>query len=1114
MPLQIKCRTILFLFLAGGLLYLPGFAQSTRVAQIDTIADSYNLLPYLDVLEDPQGELTINEASSLTIEADYVPYLTNGTKNISINPNHVYWVKFRIQNKLHPGFFEGWKLYIGRSDYVTVFYADQQGQFSTFKTGDLVPVQEEVLKTGVHLNRVPYPLQTTDETTVYIRYESVKQYPPVFDVSLERNEKFETWSSNTRRIWEGIFLGFLFTMAIFSIVMALATRDNAFLFHGFYLLGIAVFLFDAHKILHNIALVKTYPLIKNHINYISLSLMDLAYLQFLRSYMNLKSTSPRWHRRLGGLMIARAAILVFLILFYFFTINEVFSDQIFALSLILEYYILIAGFLWYLFKLKNRAANYLIAGTLLIMITVGINAFLVITTGQINMMSIYLGLFGEIVLFTYGLGYRFINFQRELSKQKIEHEQRINKHLRRVDSLKDQFLANTSHELRTPLHGIIGLSESLYEEVEQEKQKKNLAMIIASGKRLSNLVNDILDFSKLRTREIELTLKPIDLRLITEVVFKISEPLVKGKDLKLLNEVDAELPPVLADENRLQQILLNLVGNAIKFTHHGSVKVYAQAVGSKIEISVEDTGIGIPEDKLDQIFEFFEHTESLPEGDYTGSGLGLTISRQLVELHGGRIRAISPANKETGTGSAFIFTLLKADGIALPANTEALTMLRTYEIPEIENTLPDQPAVLPAEEDNHKYNILIVDDDPVNQQVLSNYLSEEHFLLTHVLNGPDALKQIEDGKKFDVVLLDIMMPGMSGYEVCKRIRETYPPNELPILMVTAKNQVSDLVQALTYKANDYLVKPISKKELLARLGTHINLLHINKSYSRFVPKEFFKVLGKDNVLDVKLGDQVEQEVTVLFADIRSYTTLSESMTVKENFKFLNAYLKRIVPIINGHNGLVHQFLGDGIMALFLKDPEDAIKASIAYLRMITTYNQHRIEKDRVPLKIGIGMHTGSLMLGIIGDEDRMGAGVVSDTVNTASRMEGLTKHFNVSLLASEDVFRKLKEPEQFNYRYIGKVQVKGKKKALEIYEFFDGESEEMIALKKQTKADFDLGLQKYYSKDFEEALIKFKKVIEINPDDYTARFYQKKSGALIAQGVADNWTGIEVMLNK
>ncbi|MBL7129006.1 MAG: response regulator [Ignavibacteria bacterium] len=393
-------------------------------------------------------------------------------------------------------------------------------------------------------------------------------------------------------------------------------------------------------------------------------------------------------------------------------------------------------------------------------------------------------------------------------------------------------------------------------------------------------------------------------------------------------------------------------------------------------------------------------------------------------------------------------------------------------------------------------------------------MSFDNYNITSAFSGEEALKKIEGKKKFDLVLLDIMMPRMSGYEVCKRIREKYLPSELPVILITAKNQVSDLVEGFSHGANDYLSKPFSKNEFLARIKTHLNLLKINSSYERFVPHEFLRTLGHETILDVKLGDQVQKEVTIFFSDIRSYTTLSESMTPKENFNFLNSYLSRVGPIIKKNDGFVNQYYGDGIMALFLGKTEKAVTASIEIQKEVLKYNVSRMNKGRKPIIIGVGLHTGLLMLGIIGDELRLDTGVVSDSVNTASRMEGLSKFYSASIIISEMTLSNIDNPDKYNHRFLGKVQVKGKKDIVSVYEFYDGDPEEIKKLKIETKSDFEEGLNLYFKILFADAAVFFKKVVDQNPNDRAARLYLEHCAHFMVQGVPDDWTGIELMVSK
>jgi len=444
--------------------------------------------------------------------------------------------------------------------------------------------------------------------------------------------------------------------------------------------------------------------------------------------------------------------------------------------------------------------------------------------------------FFVIFLITYSV----LNTFRELKKVNRalqtahDHLEDMNRELQRLDRLKDEFLANTSHELRTPLNGIIGIADSLIDGAVgplTEAQRHNLSLIVSSGRRLTNLVNDILDFSKLRCHELQLRTRPLDMRSVTGVVLMLSQTLVGNREIQLVNQIEARLPAAEADEDRVQQILHNLVGNAVKFTGEGRVSVSAEVRDEYLAVTVSDTGIGIPKDRFESIFESFEQADGSTAREYGGTGLGLAVTKNLVELHGGQIRAES----EIGKGSHFTFTLPVSGDKAEPLqiadilarNTRVAGISATpAEIGDIEE--PDV-ADIPPENlcDGLQCRILAVDDEPVNLQVLRNQLTSEYYSVTLASDGREALAALESDQKFDLVLLDVMMPGMSGYEVCRHLRKTHPENELPVVMLTAKNQTDDLVAGFDSGASDYLTKPFSRQELVARIDTHITLKYLH-----------------------------------------------------------------------------------------------------------------------------------------------------------------------------------------------------------------------------------------------------------------------------------------------
>ncbi|MCP4130243.1 MAG: SpoIIE family protein phosphatase [bacterium] len=434
---------------------------------------------------------------------------------------------------------------------------------------------------------------------------------------------------------------------------------------------------------------------------------------------------------------------------------------------------------------------------------------------------------------------RTFNHLADILQLKIDSLASANKELKRLDILKDEFLANMSHEMRTPLEGIIGLAESLIKGATGSlgiQTKKNLSLLVASGKRLSSLVNDILDFSQLKHHDINIELLPVDMHAITQLVVSIIQPLADKKFLKIDNQIPPGSANVYGDENRLQQVMMNLIGNAIKFTDAGEIRISMHRDNGEDErtvVSVSDTGVGIPADQKENIFEAFQQADGGLTRVYSGSGLGLTITSKLVELHGGNLRVDS----EPGVGSRFFFSLKtcpeKFNGLRenpldflLLSDPEAPSSGEVHIPREIGRSFADAPK-----------KIMVVDDEPVNIQVLVNHLVLEGYEVITVTDGQEALDMLNEPDLPDLVLLNVMLPRISGYEVCRIIRKKYPTHDLPVLLLTAQNKPGDLVTGFEAGANDYLTKPVDKQELLARVKSLISLKNSFKEHGELVAIE-------------------------------------------------------------------------------------------------------------------------------------------------------------------------------------------------------------------------------------------------------------------------------------
>ncbi len=408
-----------------------------------------------------------------------------------------------------------------------------------------------------------------------------------------------------------------------------------------------------------------------------------------------------------------------------------------------------------------------------------------------------------------------IKQQNEELESNIKLIQKQNDELQLADKLKDEFLATTSHELRTPLHGMVGIAETLVSGangVIPASQKYQLDIIIKSGQRLANLVDDLLDYHKMRYGSMDIQKSAVSLASATRLVLELSNHLLGNKTIRIINQVPADLKAVSADPQRLEQVLYNLIGNAIKYTSEGKIVISATIVDDHVRVQVVDTGQGIPAEHLEHIFEPLIQAGQDASRYRQGAGLGLSISRQLIELMGGSLYVSS----QPMVGTTFSFTLPLASEEEIQA-TQTLVARGHFQISEI-NLENGDDLSLPENPDGPL--LYVADDEPVNLRVLESFLRLEGYRVRTVSDGPETLALVEQEKP-ELLLLDIMMPGMSGYQVCSELRETYDHAELPIIMLTALSQTEDRVRGFEAGANDYLSKPFNKQELAARIQAHL-----------------------------------------------------------------------------------------------------------------------------------------------------------------------------------------------------------------------------------------------------------------------------------------------------
>lgn len=481
-----------------------------------------------------------------------------------------------------------------------------------------------------------------------------------------------------------------------------------------------------------------------------------------------------------------------------------------------------------------------------------------------------------------------------------EQTVRLAARLQETNERKDEFLVHTSHELRNPLHGILNIAQSMLESGGSGADNRaRLELMISVGRRMSHLLNDLTDLTRYNENRISLRLAGVRLQSVAAGVLDMVRFLTEGKPVRLVNAVPNELPPVLADERRLVQILFNLLHNASKFTQEGKVEIRARLDGDRVRIEVADTGIGMDAETKGRIFERYEQGHTRAAGGVSGLGLGLAISRGLAELHGSELTVIS----KLGQGSVFALSLPIAEDNVVTAvrssfdgrslivgepelSREAAAGQETYE------------AIVP---DHDAPRILAVDDDPVNLTVLRQGLEGEGYAIQTAVTAKETLELLETGD-WDLLIADVMMPGMSGYELTEEIRRNYSRSELPILLLTARSRMEDTEAGFVAGANDYIAKPVDLTELRARVKALTDVTWAAREQARLEAAYL----------------QAQIEPHFLFNTLNSVVALSELDIVRmrelldafgdylrASFDFQNA--SRLVPL-HKELGLVRAYL--------------------------------------------------------------------------------------------------------------------------------------------------------------------------------------------------------------
>ncbi|MDH5559750.1 MAG: ATP-binding protein [Deltaproteobacteria bacterium] len=806
----LKLKGKILRFLVGWLLIIVFiFSYSTiLVAEVLVLGDEAQKIragKYLELYLDETGVKNIKDIEQLEAESALVA-------SESVVPNYGFtraslWAKLRVKNSGDIKKTVYLEVDYPHLDHLNLFHPfGDEGQYRIERYGDSLPFNQRKLH---HRNFVThFEIEAFEERVIYFQLST--QDTLQFPLIVYANEYFINQEHNDQFVF-GFYYGLMIVLVVYSLILFYMIRDKSYLIYFFYLIGYVLFQLILNGYAYEL-LWSDYPWWAKRSRVFFIGFGFFFALFFAKIILNTHKKLPKLDKVIQVFMVGNVFIM--------------------PLSLIVDFYIMIQVAVFYAapcvfiimwagirsaMKKYRPAILYLSAW---LMIALGIlvsvlRAFGILPRTLLTEYGMQIGSVFEVVLFFFGLADRMNFLRRErlqVQENLLKTQGELLSHLKQTDRMKDEFLANTTHELKTPLHGIIGLSESILSKSKSNlnsKEKENISLISNSGRRLLTLVESLLDLSSIKFGNVRLDLKPVDLKKTVDIVLTFSQTLVMNKKLTLINDVPEKLPKIEADENRLEQILYNLISNAIKHTEEGEIVVSAVTQNRDLKITVSDTGIGINFNKEDSIFDPFVLGKD-EKSQFHGVGLGLSICRSLVELHRGKIAFESTVGK----GTEFFFTIplyTKLEDPKESAIIDTRNQLQT-DLPEIQMERGSLET-----QNQEGYRIFAVDDDPINHHVLENYLEGENMILSKFLDPEEALSFVFEEQKPDLILLDIMMPKLSGFEFIKALRKKYSESELPVIFLTAKDQIQSLVEGFSLGGSDYVTKPFNRNEIINRI---------------------------------------------------------------------------------------------------------------------------------------------------------------------------------------------------------------------------------------------------------------------------------------------------------